>query len=78
MIRKHSVSLNGHRTSFSLEDEFLVELKRMAVVRGVALAGLLGEIDRQRPAGTNLSSALRLAVLDDLRLRAAAGEADRG
>lgn len=82
MIRKHSVSLNGHRTSFSLEDDFLAELKRIAAQRGMPLAALLAEIDRTRPPETNLSSALRLYVLDDLKrmlsLTAAAAGPDRG
>ena len=67
MIRKHSVSLNGHRTSFSLEDEFLVELRTIAAARGMALAALLAEIDRGRAPETNLSSALRLHVLTVLK-----------
>ncbi len=64
MIRKHSVTLHGHRTSFSLEDEFLAELKAIAAERAMPLAALLAEVDDARPADGNLSSALRLYVLD--------------
>ena len=67
MIRKHSISLHGHRTSFSLEEEFFSELKAMAEQRGLALAGLIAEIDDGREEGDNLSSALRLAVLRQLK-----------
>ena len=63
MIRKHSATLHGHRTSFSLEDEFWAELKTIAAGRSMSLAALISEIDDNRPAGSNLSSALRLHVL---------------
>lgn len=66
-IIKRSVSINGHRTSFSLEQPFFDELTRIASGRGVPLARLVGEIDATRPRDTNLSSALRLFVLDRLR-----------
>ena len=67
MIRKHSATLHGHRTSFSLEDEFWTELKALAAKRGISLANLIAEIDDQRPAGSNLSSALRVHVLLQLK-----------
>ncbi|MGG7517566.1 ribbon-helix-helix domain-containing protein [Allorhizobium undicola] len=67
MIRKHSVSLHGHRTSFSLEDEFWEELKRMAQARSISLALLIATIDENRPPDCNLSSALRLSVLNWLK-----------
>jgi predicted DNA-binding ribbon-helix-helix protein len=68
-IRKHSVKLNGHATSVSLEDEYWSELRRMAAQRDLPLAELIGAIDAARK-GENLSSALRLAVLADLKGRA--------
>ena len=63
MIRKHSATLHGHRTSFTLEDEFWAELKAIATARAIPLAALISEIDDSRAAGSNLSSALRLHVL---------------
>lgn len=63
LIRKHSATLHGHRTSFSLEDEFWLELKAIASARRMSLAGLIAEVDDARTAGNNLSSALRLYVL---------------
>ena len=66
MIRKHSVMLKRHATSVSLEDEYWAELKRMAEAEGIALAQLIERIDTARRSD-NLSSALRLAVLADLR-----------
>jgi predicted DNA-binding ribbon-helix-helix protein len=67
MIRKHSVSLHGHRTSFSLEEEFYGELKAIAEARGQAIAALIAEVDDQRGDDENLSSALRLFVLKTIK-----------
>ena len=71
MIRKHSATLHGHRTSFSLEDAFWEELQAIAAVRGVSLAGLIREIDDDREPESNLSSALRVHVLHWLKGKAA-------
>lgn len=68
-IVKRSVSIRGHRTSISLEDAFFDELARIASARAVALAALIAEVDATRDRRTNLSSALRLFVLDDLKAR---------
>jgi predicted DNA-binding ribbon-helix-helix protein len=79
-MRKRSVTLGGHATSVSLEDQYWAELKRMAADAGITLAALVARIDRNRPSG-NLSSALRLAVLDDLKAKLskpAIAEADPG
>lgn len=69
MVRKYSVALHGHRTSFSLEEEFFVALKGIADARSQSLASLIAVIDDQRPDSYNLSSALRVFVL-----KAAQGE----
>lgn len=70
MIRKRSIKLNGHATSVSLEDEYWAELKRIAGERGGSVTELVERVDAERK-GDNLSSALRLAVLADLKARAA-------
>ncbi|MEQ1950426.1 ribbon-helix-helix domain-containing protein [Mesorhizobium yinganensis] len=64
LVRKHSVSIRGHRTSYSLEQPFFDELARIAGLRGVPLAALIAEIDEGRPREANLSSAIRVYVLD--------------
>lgn len=69
MIRKHSVSLHGHRTSFSLEDAFYDELKSLAERNGKTLAQQIRIIDDTRRPEVNLSSAIRLAVLADMKDR---------
>ena len=70
-MRKRSVNLQGHATSVSLEDEYWAELKRMAAESGIPVAALIERIDGARQVA-NLSSALRLAVLADLKAKAAA------
>jgi predicted DNA-binding ribbon-helix-helix protein len=67
MIRKHSVTLYGHRTSLSLEDEFWDELGRIASSQNLSIAALLQTIDESRPTDTNLSSAARIYVFNSLK-----------
>lgn len=67
MIRKRSVTIRGHRTSISLEDEFWQALRAIAAARGLSLAALITEIDESRNPDDNLSSAMRLRVLEWLR-----------
>ncbi|SDG75951.1 ribbon-helix-helix domain-containing protein [Roseospirillum parvum] len=62
---KRSLTIAGHATSVSLEEPFWDELKAMAARRGLTVGDLVAEIDRNRD--TNLSSALRLAVLAELK-----------
>ncbi len=59
---KRSVTIAGHRTSLSLEPEFWDALNILARARKMSLAGLVAAIDEER-GHTNLSSALRVAVL---------------
>ena len=64
---KRSITVAGHRTSISLEEPFWQALAEIAAARQASLAGLVGEIDRARPPSVNLSSAVRLFVLDWFR-----------
>lgn len=61
-IRKHSVTISGHRTSLSLEQAFWNALKDQARVEGLSAAALIEKIDRDRSG--NLSSAIRIYLLD--------------
>jgi len=72
LVRKRSVLIAGHATSVSLESEFWQELTDIAVRRGLSLNALVAEVDSARDG--NLSSALRLLVLRDLKERAALRE----
>ncbi len=73
-VRKRSVTIAGHRTSFSLEDAFWDELVGIAQRRDMTLAELVVEIDTDREG--NLSSALRLFVLRDLQSRVPSADDD--
>lgn len=69
-MKKRSISINGHRTSISLEDAFWTEFGAIAASRKQSVASLVAEIDRTRETG--LSSAIRLFVLAELKQLAAA------
>lgn len=62
-VEKRSVTIRGHRTSFSLEQPFYDDLIAIAAERSISLAALVAEIDETRTRDANLSSALRLHVL---------------
>ena len=64
LVEKRSVTIRGHRTSYSLEKPFSDELAAIAESRGLTIAALVTEIDEHRPREANLSSALRLYVLE--------------
>ena len=73
-LRKRSITIAGHRTSISLEPAFWVALEQAATARGWSLARLVEEIDRKRGkdslgAAASLSSALRVFLLSEARLR---------
>lgn len=61
LLKKHSITIAGHRTSLTLENIFWEQLKYMARARGVGLGQLITEIDHSRRG--NLSSAIRVYIL---------------
>jgi predicted DNA-binding ribbon-helix-helix protein len=67
-VTKRSILIAGHKTSVSLEEAFWKGLKEIAFARSLTLSGLVAAIDSQRQHG-NLSSAIRLFVLDHYRAR---------
>jgi predicted DNA-binding ribbon-helix-helix protein len=71
LVVKRSIALAGHKTSISLEHDFWSALKDIASGRDMTLSELVGRIDAERTAG-NLSSAVRLFVLEHFRSKAAA------
>ncbi|PIU06117.1 MAG: aryl-sulfate sulfotransferase [Methylobacterium sp. CG08_land_8_20_14_0_20_71_15] len=56
----------GHRTSVTLEEPFWTVLREIAAARSLSVAALIGEIDGARD-GQNLSSAIRVFVLESVR-----------
>lgn len=67
---KRSFSIEGHRTSVSLEKAFWLALKEAAAEDGMTLAGLINSIDKAR-GEAGLSSAVRVWLLERLKARAA-------
>lgn len=67
-LRKRSVLIAGHATSVSLEPEFWEALRDIAAARRVSLNQLIAAIDDTRNG--NLSSAIRVFVLNELKARA--------
>ena len=68
-VVKRSIVVAGHKTSVSLEEAFWSGMKEISSERDLTLSELVGEIDGHRQQG-NLSSAIRLFVLDYFRQRA--------
>ena len=69
-VIKRSIVVARHKTSVSLEDAFWRGLKEIAAQRGLTLSDMVRTIDRTR-AHNNLSSAIRLFVLEHYRDQAA-------
>jgi len=68
LIRKRSVRIAGHATSVSLEQAFWRALADIAAAEGVSVNALVTRIDRRRgDGGGNLSSAIRVHVLENIR-----------
>jgi predicted DNA-binding ribbon-helix-helix protein len=70
-VVKRSIVVAGHKTSVSLEGAFWNAMKEISGLRDMTPSELVGEIDSNRQQ-SNLSSAIRLFVLDYFRTRAMA------
>ena len=64
---KRSLTLQGHRTSVSLEAAFWTEFRRLAEAQGKSVNGLAAEIDARRAPPGSLASALPVHVLEAVR-----------
>lgn len=64
--KKRSVVIKGRKSSISLEDEFWDGLSKIAAAKGVSRSDLVNKVARDLGRG-NLSSALRLFVLENMR-----------
>ncbi|MGY8679362.1 ribbon-helix-helix domain-containing protein [Bradyrhizobium sp. UFLA05-153] len=67
---KRSIVVASRKISVSLELAFWTGMKEISSLPNITLSELVGEIDRNRQHG-NLSSAMRLFVLDYFKNRAA-------
>jgi predicted DNA-binding ribbon-helix-helix protein len=75
-VVKRSIVIAGHKTSVSLEDAFWRGLKEIATGREMTLSDMVASIDTDRQHG-NLSSAIRLFVLDFYRSQTAEPKSPR-
>ena len=65
-MHKISISLSGHQTSISLEQEFFDVLKTLARQENKSVATIIKEIDDNRKPDSNLSSEIRIWILKQL------------
>jgi predicted DNA-binding ribbon-helix-helix protein len=75
-MRKHSILIGGHKTSVSLEDAFWNAFKKLAGENQVTVSGMVAQIDKTRERH-NLSSAIRLFVLQHYRSKVPLSSPDR-
>jgi predicted DNA-binding ribbon-helix-helix protein len=76
-LLKRSIALGGHKTSISVEAAFWVSLKEIAAYEMISVPELVTRIDTDR-RHANLSSAVRLYVLDHYRRLVEQGPAAGG
>jgi predicted DNA-binding ribbon-helix-helix protein len=76
-VLKRSIVIAGHKTSISIEDEFWDALREIATARGTPVGTLVSSIDVDRQHN-NLSSTIRLFVLDHYRAQADARRSAEG
>ena len=69
LLRKRHIILDGHKTSVTIEDALWTALYEIAAAQRTTISRLIATIDSQRREWqhTNLSSAIRLFVLDYYR-----------
>lgn len=60
---KHSLTLRGHRTSVTLEDEFWQRFREICREKTISINTLAARIDAERDPDTGLASALRVYIL---------------
>ncbi|MGC6531202.1 MAG: ribbon-helix-helix domain-containing protein [Candidatus Puniceispirillaceae bacterium] len=63
-MQKHTITIQGHMTSISLEDVFWQALKQAAKEQDLSVAALVAQIDEARQTG--LSSAIRVYLYERL------------
>ena len=69
---KRSIEIHGRQTSVTIEDAFWTALQKIAATHHVRPSDLIAAIDKERNHG-NLSSAVRLFVLDHYRSKVEGG-----
>lgn len=65
--RKRSLTLQGHRTSVSMEEIFWVEFRRLATKSGQSVNALAAQLDETRVPPASLASVIRVFVLNAVK-----------
>ena len=65
-VKKRSIMIGRRKTSISLEDDFWTSLQQIARGRQVTISDLIASLDAARE-NSNLSSAIRVFILDHYR-----------
>jgi predicted DNA-binding ribbon-helix-helix protein len=65
-VKKRSIVIRNHKTSITLEDIFWACLQEIVRERATTVPKLIGMLDAERN-GSNLSSTIRVFVLDHYR-----------
>ncbi len=68
--KKRSLTLKGHRTSVTLEDDFWRAFRSIASEKAVAVNTLAAEIDAERGTESGLATAIRIYILRHYRVMA--------
>jgi predicted DNA-binding ribbon-helix-helix protein len=76
-ITKRSVVIGGHKTSVSLEEPFWSAVREIASNQQMTVSSLLRQIDLDR-RNSNLSSAIRVYVLENMRSQVANAQHNGG
>jgi predicted DNA-binding ribbon-helix-helix protein len=71
-VKKHSILIGRRITSISLEDVFWISLQQIARGRQVTRSDLIASVDAARK-NTNLSSAIRVFILNHYRASGRSG-----
>lgn len=67
MLKKSVIIGGRHSTSISLEKEFYAELQEIAQKRALSINQIITEIDNFRNDNNNLSSAIRIYILQTIK-----------
>lgn len=73
---KRSIVIAGHKTSISIEEPFWKGLREIAAAKDMTLSELVASIDKERQRN-NLSSHIRLHVLEYYQTKATQSEAEQ-
>lgn len=63
MLHKHSLELDGFETSISLEDEFWIALRSLAIKQRMPVSDLIQRVTKDRLPKTSRTSAVRVFIL---------------